>query len=102
MNRVSIWNASVFRRWHYACIRLLMGVSVRILAVLVVVLSAAADDPAPRSYTEIPAIAQGQAVIWHDPGAIEQLDFRYGIGGEALAPKPPFSFVKENMTGTSP
>jgi hypothetical protein len=78
------------------------GESVRILTVLLVVVSAAADDPAPRLYTEIPAIAHGEAVIWHDPGAIEKLDFRYGIGGEAMTPKPPFSFVKENMTGTSP
>jgi hypothetical protein len=76
---------------------------VRILTViLLVAMGAAADDPAPRLYTEIPAIAHGQAVIWHDPGAVNQLDFRYGIGGEEMAPKPPFSFTKEDMSGTSP
>lgn len=61
----------------------------------------AADDP-PRIYTDVPAIANGQTVIWHDPGAVEQLDFNYGIGGAALAPTPPFTFVKEDLSGTTP
>jgi hypothetical protein len=78
-------------------------VRVRILTVLLLVVAgAAADDPAPRLYTEIPEIAHGQTVIWHDPGAVEQLDLRYGIGGEELAPKPPFAFSTEDMSGTSP
>jgi hypothetical protein len=76
---------------------------VRIPTVLLLIaVSAAADDPAPRFYTELPDIAHGQTTIWHDPGAVEQLDFRYGIGGEELAPKPPFNFVKEDLSGTSP
>jgi hypothetical protein len=66
------------------------------------VAGAIADDPAPRLYTQVPSIAQGKSVIWHDPGAVDQLDFSYGIGGADLAPKPPFSFVKEDMSGTSP
>ena len=37
-----------------------------------------------------------QYVLWHDPGSVETLDFRYGIGGEALAPKAPFTFVEED------
>jgi hypothetical protein len=76
---------------------------VRILTVsLLVVAGVAADDPAPRLYTEVPEIAHGQAVIWHDPGAVEQLDLRYGIGGEELAPKPPFTFAREDMSGSQP
>jgi hypothetical protein len=79
------------------------GGCVRILTVLLLVVAgASADDPAPRLYTEIPEIAHGHADIWHDPGAVEQLDFRYGIGGEELAPKPPFAFVKEDMSGSQP
>jgi hypothetical protein len=79
------------------------GVRVRTLTVvLVAVVAAVADDPTPRPYTEIPAIAHGQDVIWHDPGAVDQLDFRYGIGGEQMAPKPPFSFVKEDTSGSQP
>lgn len=76
---------------------------VRILTVLLLVgVSAAADDPAPRPYTDIPAIVRGQTVIWHDPGQVDQLDFRYGIGGAEIAPKPPFTFVKEDMSGSQP
>jgi hypothetical protein len=62
----------------------------------------AADSPAPRLYTDVPAIAHGQTVLWHDPGAVETLDFKYGIGGAALAPAPPFVFVKEDTSGTTP
>jgi hypothetical protein len=53
-------------------------------------------------YTDIPEIVHGQTVIWHDPGPVDQLDFQYGIGGAKLAPAPPFSFDKEDMSGTSP
>jgi hypothetical protein len=85
------------------CMGLIRGVRVRILTVLLLgVVIAAADDPAPRAYTEVPAIAHGQAVIWHDPGAVDQLDLRYGIGGEATAPKAPFTFVKEDTGGSQP
>lgn len=70
--------------------------------VLLIAVRAAADDPLPRLYTEMPAIARGQAVIWHDPGAVEKLNFRFGIGGEEIAPKPPFSFVREDMSGSNP
>jgi hypothetical protein len=62
---------------------------------------AAADGP-PRFYSDVPGVAEGQSVIWHDPGAVEQLDFRYGIGGADLAPAPPFSFIKEDTSGTTP
>jgi hypothetical protein len=62
---------------------------------------AAADGP-PRPYTDVPEIARGQSVIWRDPGAVEQLDFKYGIGGADHAPAAPFAFVKEDTSGTSP
>jgi len=44
----------------------------------------------------------GQAVIWSDPGAVERLDFVGGIGGRANAPKPPFTFLEESMSGSNP
>jgi hypothetical protein len=44
----------------------------------------------------------GNNVLWQDPGAIESFDFTYGPGGPDLAPKPPFTFVKEDTSGTSP
>lgn len=39
--------------------------------------------------------------IWHDPGEVENLDFANGMGGAELAPKPPFTFVEEDNSGTN-
>ncbi|MBO0858269.1 MAG: hypothetical protein J2P21_07375 [Chloracidobacterium sp.] len=44
----------------------------------------------------------GQPVIWSDPGAVEKLDFVGGIGGRGNAPKPPFTFIDESMSGSNP
>jgi len=41
-------------------------------------------------------------VIWKDPGAVERLDFTYGVGGRENAPRPPFTFLEENTKGTNP
>jgi hypothetical protein len=75
---------------------------VRSYTLFFLAVTAIAADTPPRVYTEIPAIVNGQTVLWHDPGAVEQLDFKYGIGGPELAPAQPFSFVKEDLSGTSP
>lgn len=40
--------------------------------------------------------------LWHDPGLVEQLDFRGGPGGVDGAPAPPFRFVEEHATGSNP
>ena len=40
--------------------------------------------------------------IWRDPGAVGSLDFVNGPGGEKQAPKPPFTFVEEDLGGTNP
>ena len=56
----------------------------------------------PNAFWETPVIREGEYVLWHDPGAVETLDFRNGIGGEALAPKAPFSFVEEDTSGSTP
>jgi len=43
-------------------------------------------------------------VIWQDPGDMASLNMIYGAGGEAHAPDPngKFTFVVEDMEGTSP
>jgi hypothetical protein len=41
-------------------------------------------------------------VLWQDPGDVAHLDFRYGAGGSAAHPRPPFRFVKEDEEGSSP
>ncbi len=40
--------------------------------------------------------------LWHDPGAVERLDFRGGPGGREREPRPPFRFVEEHDTGSNP
>lgn len=64
--------------------------------------AALAADSLPPAYWQSPLVREGQYVLWHDPGAIETLDFRYGIGGQELAPKAPFTFVDEDTTGSTP
>ena len=43
-----------------------------------------------------------KTIIWQDPGAVEQLDFVGGPGGRENAPKPPFTFVEETLSGSNP
>jgi hypothetical protein len=48
------------------------------------------------------AAADGGAVLWRDSGVVESLDLSAGPGGRDKAPQPPFTFVNEDTTGTSP
>src|SRR5437870_12132384 len=50
-------------------------------------------------------LAQGgvpKAVLWHDPGAVERLDFVSGPGSPSLRRQPPFRYVREMDARTSP
>jgi hypothetical protein len=40
--------------------------------------------------------------LWRDPGAVERLDLHGGPGGQAGAPRPPFTFVDEDTSGSTP
>jgi hypothetical protein len=42
------------------------------------------------------------AVLWRDPGNVSKRDLYYGPGSRALAPVPPFRFVKEVKEGGMP
>jgi hypothetical protein len=44
---------------------------------------------------------KAKAVIWRDPGRVERLDFRYGPGGRAGVPAPPFRFIEEDTDGSN-
>ncbi len=44
----------------------------------------------------------GADELWKDPGNVETLDLAAGPGGKEGAPKPPFQFVKEDSSGSSP
>jgi len=44
----------------------------------------------------------GTTLLWSDPGDIAAHNLLYGSGGEKDQPRPPFTFLKEDMKGTSP
>jgi hypothetical protein len=46
--------------------------------------------------------AKGTPVLWRNPGDMRKRDLYYGPGSEALAPKPPFRFIKEVKEGGMP
>lgn len=48
------------------------------------------------------SVVPQRPTVWHDPGAVESLDFTAGPGGKKNAPKPPFTFVEEDTGGTNP
>jgi hypothetical protein len=56
------------------------------------------EKKAPANSSALPE------VLWHDPGNIASLDLFYGAGGKVAAPDPnaTFTFVEEDMDGTSP
>ena len=41
-------------------------------------------------------------MLWIDPGPVERLDFASGVGGRDNAPKPPFTFIEESLSGRNP
>jgi len=56
----------------------------------------------PASGGKEKSLPAGENVLWSDPGDVASFDFVNGIGGEALAPRPPFRFDGEDMSGTQP
>ena len=40
--------------------------------------------------------------LWQEPQPVSVSDWRWGPGGQDMAPRPPFRFVKEKTTGTNP
>jgi hypothetical protein len=49
-----------------------------------------------------PVSADIEKVLWRDPGPIGGRDLYWGAGSAERAPKPPFRFVQENLSGTKP
>ena len=41
-------------------------------------------------------------VIWKDPGAMSSRNLYYGPGAASLAPAPPFRFIEEDTSATTP
>jgi hypothetical protein len=45
---------------------------------------------------------EGMPVLWRDPNPIANRDMFWGSGSAARAPKAPFTFVSEDVSGTNP
>lgn len=54
------------------------------------------------SHSEAKQMEVERVLIWHDPGSVSKLNFKWGSGGEEGAPEPPYRFLNENMGGSSP
>lgn len=51
----------------------------------------------------LPLLAQlPKGVLWQDPGDVAGLDFANTAGAPVNLPKPPFTFLREDMSGTQP
>jgi hypothetical protein len=76
------------------------------LAIATVVLSVpavcASKKTAPESPDRGENTALGPAVLWRNPTDIASRDLFYGPGGEKHQPHGPFTFIKEDLDGTSP
>lgn len=55
-----------------------------------------------RNKNELPRVRVHRHAIWQDPGDVSRLDFGTGPGGPDGAPAPPFRFLEEHTTGSSP
>jgi hypothetical protein len=47
-------------------------------------------------------LADTTRVLWRDPGLIQDRDLFWGVGSAERAPKSPFTFVGEDLSGTKP
>src|SRR5579884_3892973 len=56
-----------------------------------------ADDQQSVQIIQIPL-----DVVWQDPGDVASLNLRDGSGGADGVPAPPFQFVSEDTTGSTP
>jgi hypothetical protein len=66
------------------------------------VLFVAASLPLSDAAISGAAVAQETSMLWSDPGAVEMRDLTWGPGGPNRSPKPPFTFIEEDLDGTSP
>lgn len=69
---------------------MLLIVWMRLPLVLSMVLASAVQPAAPRP------------VLWHDPGPIASLDLSWSDRARFKRPVPPFSFIKEDTSGSHP
>lgn len=78
--------------------------SCSIPVVMLLALSASLAAQTPDSAAAKVSAADPVGVIWRDPGDAASLNLLYGAGGKEHAPDPngTFTFIKEDLLGTSP
>jgi hypothetical protein len=74
----------------------------QVVYALIKVIWRARSEYKRRIRNERPKIRIDRESIWRDPGDISKLDFANGAGGSDGAPAPPFRFLEEHQTGSSP
>ncbi len=58
--------------------------------------------PVPQERREGHRQEQERPVLWHNPGRVDALDLAGGPGGKTGQPRPPFTFVEEDLGGSNP
>jgi hypothetical protein len=72
---------------------------VLVMVALTTTVFAQQNSPGDKKREKFPP---GEKLLWMDPGDVASLDFQYGIGGMEQEPKPPFHFVNEDQSGSTP
>lgn len=72
------------------------------IAVFLVVSALMTTAQTAGPFVLLKKLPAGENILWQDPGNVEELDFIDGAGGPAQRPQPPFQFIEEDMSGTSP
>lgn len=52
--------------------------------------------------TRVAQASRAREILWRDPGNMSSRDLYYGPGSRALSPQPPFRFIEEDTSGTTP
>jgi hypothetical protein len=78
--------------------------NLKIAAIFLLLISTGMLAAQKKANKSAKAAADLPDVIWRDPGDVASLDLIHGIGGVADAPDPnaTYTFVEEDMKGTSP
>jgi hypothetical protein len=71
-----------------------------IVGITALVLTASAPLAGSKSAKAVIATGKGTPVLWRDPG--QDLDLFYGAGCQECKPQAPFTFIKEDLGGSSP
>ena len=72
------------------------------LSLFFIALAALTTDRTYATQKKKAELPPGKPIIWQNPGEVEKLDLVGGSTGRAKAPKPPFTFVEESLSGTNP